>query len=61
MNIIVLCFLYKVMKFILDVLQQSIIVLFHIQASLNHQVSCQQNSMPLLFLCYHISFLKKSF
>jgi hypothetical protein len=33
MNIVVLCFLYKVMKFIVDVLQQSIIVLFHVQAS----------------------------
>jgi hypothetical protein len=61
MDIIVLCSLYKVMKFIVDVLQQSIIVLFHIQASLNHQVFCQQNSIPLFFLCYYISFLRKSF
>jgi hypothetical protein len=56
MNIIVLCSLYKVMNFIIDVLQQSIIVLFHIQTSLNHQVSCQQNSITLFFLCYYISF-----
>lgn len=49
------------MKFIVDVLQQSIIVLFHIQAPLNHQVSCQQNSIPLFFLCYYTSFLKKTY